>query len=273
MFMIVMVDEPKEGFMKSEGYKIHYLLWGGSGPKLVFLHSMGMDARGFDTISRALKDEYQILALDILDHGDSDTPKDTVSLEDHSEIMRGCYRQLGFFPNVLVGHSVGGMMGMVLAAAHPEDLSGLVLVDIAPFEQTGRRSPRPQPPDYFEDEEDARKYFRERYPDFTEEVLENRVKYGLKNDEKGRLVKKPSGDAIRGGLATDLWPYVERMRVPTMMIVGGNSTLVTKETMERMRRTVPDLGVVTVDGVGHMVPQGKPKEFIAHLTSFLKSID
>ena len=53
--------EPREGFMRSGGYKIHYLLWGGSGPKLVFLHSMGMDAHGFDAISSALQDKYQVL--------------------------------------------------------------------------------------------------------------------------------------------------------------------------------------------------------------------
>ncbi len=96
-----MVDEPKEGFLKSGGYKVHYLLWGATGPKLVFIHSMGMDARGFDTTTRALSDRYQILALDILDHGDSDTPSEPVALPDHADLMRdasgmlhggGCWR-------------------------------------------------------------------------------------------------------------------------------------------------------------------------------------
>lgn len=266
-----MVVEPKEGFLKSGDHKIHYLLWGGSGPKLVFIHSMGMDARGFDTISKALQGEYQILALDILDHGDSDTPEEPVSLPVLSNVMRECYRQMGFDPNVLVGHSVGGMIGMVLAAEYPEDFKGLVLVDIAPFERTGR-APRPPSPDFFKDENEARAYFRERYPDFTDEAIENRVKYALVKDEKGRLKRKPSGDAVRGGLDTDLWPYVERMRVPTLMILGATSTLVTKETLERMKKAVPDLKAVTVDGVGHMVPQGKPNEFLAHLRSFLQGL-
>jgi pimeloyl-ACP methyl ester carboxylesterase len=258
--------------MKSGGYRIHYLLWGGSGPKLVFIHSMGMDARGFDTTSRALQGEYQILALDILDHGDSDTPKEPVSLPELAETMRDCYRQIGFMPNVLVGHSVGGMIGMVLAAEHPEDFNGLVLVDIAPFESTGH-GPRPPAPDSFKDEEEARAYLRERYPDFTDEALENRVKYGLVKDEKGHLKRKPTGDAIRGSLSTDLWPYVERVKTPTLMILGGKSTLVTPQTLKRMGETVPDLKAVTVGGVGHMVPQGKPKEFEDHLRSFLTKLN
>lgn len=268
---MAMVIEPKEGFLKSGGYKIHYLLWGGSGLKLVFIHSMGMDARGFDTVSRALMSEYQILALDILDHGDSEVPSEPVSLPDHTDIMRDCYRQLGFYPNVLVGHSVGGMIGMVLAAEYPDDLKGLVLVDIAPFEPTGRT--RPPEPDYFKDDGEAREYFRQRYPDFMEEAIENRMKYGLIKDEKGRLKRKPTGGTIRGGLTTDLWPYVERIEVPTLMILGATSTLVTEETIERMKETVPDLQVVSVEGVGHMVPQGKPEEFIDHLKEFFKYLN
>jgi esterase len=269
-----MVDEPKEGFLKSGGYKFHYLLWGATGPKLVFIHSMGMDARGFDTTTRALSDRYQILALDILDHGDSDTPSEPVALPDHADLMRDCYRQLGFMPNVLVGHSVGGMLGMVLAAEYPDDLKGLVLVDIAPFTMDReRRPPRPQPPESFEDEEDARKYLTERYPDFTEEAVENRLKYSFVTGDDGKLRRKKTGDAIRGGLSTDLWPYVERMRVPTLLLKGATSQTVTDETVERMEKTLPELEVVKVEGVGHMIPQGKPAEFLELLERFFNRLE
>ena len=127
---------PKEGYLKSGDHRLHYLLWGGSGPKLVFLHSMGMDAHGFDNICEALHGGYQILTLDILDHGDSDTPKDHQSLPAHSEIMRDCYRQLGFWPNVLIGHSVGGMMGMVLLLPGPV-LQGIPAEDVYPVDHQG----------------------------------------------------------------------------------------------------------------------------------------
>ena len=268
-----MVDEPKEGFLKSGDYKFHYLLWGATGPKLVFIHSMGMDARGFDATTRALSDRYQILALDILDHGDSDIPSEPVALPDHADLMRDCYRQLGFMPNVLVGHSIGGMLGMVLAAEYPEDLKGLVLVDIAPFTMTrARGAPRPQPPESFEDEEEALRYIKERYPDFTEEAVENRMKYSFVKGDDGRLRRKKSGDALRGSLATDLWPYVERMRVPTLLLRGATSQTVTDEAVERMERTLPDLEVVTVEGVGHMIPQGKPAEFLGLLEGYFKRL-
>ena len=266
-----MKTDPKEGYLRSGGYKLHYLLWGGTGPKLVLLHSMGMDAHGFDTFSEALQKEFQILAFDILDHGDSEKPKEPVSLREHAEIIREGYRQLGFDPNVLIGHSVGGMLGMVLAAEHPEELRGLVLVDIAPFELTGRPA-RPPPPDFFSDEEEARRYILERYPGFTSEAVENRMRHAFVRDEKGRLKLKATGDTIRTGLAVDLWPYVDRIETPTLMILGSESDLVTDETLERMKKTMPRLKVVTVEGATHMVPQDKPKEFEQHIRDFLKRL-
>ncbi len=260
----------KEGFLKSGGYKIHYVLWGGSGPKLVFIHSMGMDGHSMNQLAESLHGEYQVLSLTILDHGDSDTPEESVPLPDHAEIMRDCYRQMGFFPNTLIGHSVGGMMGMVLTAEHPQEHKGLVLVDIAPFELTGRTA-RPPPPESFKDEAEARKWLKERYPGFTPEYVKNRLKYAFK-EEEGVLKLKPRGDVIRAGLRTDLWPYVERMTTPCLLLIGGGDSIVTPETVERMKTSVPDLEAVTVEGATHMIPQDKPQEFEKHVRAFLKKL-
>jgi len=262
---------PQKGYLRSCGYRLHYLLWGATGPKLVLLHSMGMDAHGFDRFAESLQEEYRLLAFDILDHGDSEKPREPIGLRDHAEVIRDGYRQLGFSPNVLIGHSVGGMIGMVLAAEHPDELRGLVLVDIAPFELTGRPTQQP-PPGFFSDEDEARRYIRQRYPGFTPEAVENRMRHAFVRDEKGRLKLKATGAAIRPGLAVDLWPYVERIETPTLLILGGESDLVTDETLERMKATMPRLQVVTVEGATHMVPQDKPAEFERHVREFLKTL-
>ena len=262
------MSEPKKGFLKSAGYRVHYLLWGGTGPKLVFIHSMGMDAHGFEATYKTLLGEYQMLGLTILHHGDSDAPDPSPALPDHSEVMRDCYRQLGFEPNVLVGHSVGGMMGLILAAEHPSEFNGLVLVDIAPREGE-RKHTRPPPPDHFGSEGEARNYFRERYPGFTEEAVENRVKHGLKMDDEGRLTLKSKSGEMRPSLSHDLWPYTERIRIPTLMILGSESTTVPPGVRERMKSLIPSIEIVSVEGATHMVPQDKPAVFEVHLRRFL----
>ena len=110
----------KEGFLDSYGYKVHYIHWDGKGPKILLIHSMGLDAHSMDKLAESLNNMYSILSLTILGHGDSGSPSTQLPLNEHAEIMRNCYKQLGFSPSVLIGHSVGGMMGMILTAEYPK---------------------------------------------------------------------------------------------------------------------------------------------------------
>ena len=257
----------REDKLSSYGYDVHYVTWGNKGPRVLLIHSMGMDGHSMDQLAESLQNTHQVLSLTILNHGDSDTPKRCIPLDEHAEIMRGCYRQLDFQPSVLVGHSIGGMMGMILAADHPEELKGLVLVDIAPLDSTGRPT-RPPPPEHFENESKAREYLKERYPGFTPQYVENRLRYGF--TEKGGVLRlKPTGDVIRGGLAFDLWPYAERIKTPTMLLIGEDSTVVTPGARKRMEKTLSSLETVVVKGTGHMIPQDKPEEFERLVKRFL----
>jgi pimeloyl-ACP methyl ester carboxylesterase len=260
----------KEGYLDSYGYRVHYVRWEGKGPKVLLIHSMGVDGHSMDKLAESIKDRYNILSLTILGHGDSDSPHTGLPLDEHAEIMRNCYRQLDFYPNVLIGHSVGGMMGMILTADHPKEFKGLVLVDIAPFESTGRPR-RPSPPESFENEAEARKWLKERYPGFTPYYVENRLKYTFKVKD-GRYWLKPTGDSVRGGLAIDLWPYVERIECPVLLLKGAESDLVSPETRKRMEKKVVKLEVVEVQGTGHMIPQDVPDRFEELVRAFLAKI-
>jgi pimeloyl-ACP methyl ester carboxylesterase len=257
------------GKITSHGYKIDYARWGEKGPNVVIIHSMGMDAHSMDLLTEKLSDSYRILSLTILGHGDSDIPTKAPSLLEHAEIMRDCYTTLGFKPNVLIGHSIGGMMGMILAANHGEEIRGLALIDIAPFESTDRPS-RPPPPEVFANEEAAILYLKERYPSFTKAYYDNRLLHAFVKSKDGTLRLKPTGDSIRSTLATDLWPYAEKIRVPTLLIVGGSSDLVKPEAVARLRRHIPRLEAIEVIGASHMVPQDRPEEFETIVRGFIQ---
>lgn len=265
-----MSNRLEEGFLESYGYKVNYLEWGKEGRNILLLHSMGMDAWSMQELAEELKENRRVLSLTILGHGDSDIPEKAISLPDHCEVIRECYKQKEFVPNILIGHSVGGMMGMIIAADHPEDLQGLVLVDIAPFELTGTK--RPTPPKYFEDSNKARAYLERRYPGFTESYIENRLKHAFEKEE-GKYIMKPTGDSIRNSLDIDLWPYVKRIGTPTLLLVGENSDLVTEKTATKMKGIMPYLEVQEVEGASHMIPQDKPEDFKEKVMDFLNKIE
>ena len=162
-------------------------------------------------------------------------------------------------------------MGIILAAEHPDEIRGLILVDIAPPDPM----PRPwsqQAPASLTTEAETAAYLRQRYPSFTPVYIENRLKHGFMRQPDGTLKQKPTGSPNMTSYYTDLWPYVERIHVPTKLILGSESSLVTAEKRDKMKQLIVGIEVVTIKGATHMVPQDKPKEFERQVVAFLKKI-
>jgi pimeloyl-ACP methyl ester carboxylesterase len=260
-----------EGYLDAGKYRFHYARWGKRGPKIVILHSMGMDAYSMEHLCESLKGEYQILALTILAHGDTSVPVEQVTLPEHAELLRSCYKKLGFTPSVLIGHSIGGRMSMILSAEYPDEVKGVILVDIAPPDPVARPWSAPTPGE-LKTEADVRAYLKQRFPGFAPEYVENRLRHGFVKQPDGSYKPKPTGSPTMTSYYTDLWPYVERIKVPARLILGSESTLVTPEKRERMANLIHGLEIVSVKGASHMVPQDKPKEFEAEVRSFLKRV-
>ncbi len=266
--------EFREGYVTSEGFRMHYLEWGKAGRSIVTLHSMMMDAHGLDTFSEAMAKDNRVLAIDLLGHGDSDKPVSKVSLEQHTEAIRGVVRKRKFQEPILVGHSIGGIISIVYAAKHPDEVSRVVLVDIAPWDPSRPRvRPSMPTPESFKSEEEAMAYFKQRFSKFTPEAYENRMKYGLVKGSDGRLRLKCSLATIdmlrQTNIDIDLWPYAKQIKVPTLLIRGTESQTVSPASVEMMGKTVRDFKVVDVAGATHMVPQDYPKEFEKTVRDFL----
>lgn len=132
------VSRQSEGILRIGRFHVHHVTSSEEGSGVVLLHSMGMDAHSMDLLAEALSPAHRVLALTILGHGDSTVPSEQVPLPDHAELMLECARRLGFTPCILIGHSVGGRLGMILASEHPSEVRGLVLVDIAPPDPSPR---------------------------------------------------------------------------------------------------------------------------------------
>lgn len=271
--------EYEEGYVNANGYRIHYLQWGKSGRQIVALHSMGMDAHAFDTLCTSLVGRYRVLSLDLLGHGDSDTPAGPTDMEQHADIMRKVAVDRGFSKSVLIGHSIGGWLSMIYSAKYPEEVEKVILVDIAPRPLGAEARPMPArpmappPPDFFKDEDEALKYLKTRYSGFTDEALKNRLMYAFRRDAEGRLRLKtdPSrSEHLRGGFTYDFWPFIEKMRAPTLIIRGSQSTTVSDEAVEKMKQMMKNLKVVTIQGATHMVPQDCPKEFESAVRQFME---
>ena len=160
----------------------------------------------------------------------------------------------------------------ILASLYPGEVGGLILVDIVPPDQPAKPYAIQQPAP-FATRDEALDWLRKRYPKFAEGYYQSRLKHGFVEGDDGSFVAKPVGHANMVSMDTDLWPYVEKIRVPTLLIKGGDSGMATPEKVERMRKMIPDFEVVTVRGATHMVPQDQPVEFDRAVRKFLTRVE
>lgn len=267
-------SEPREGYITSHGFKMHYLEWGKDGRPIVALHSMMMDAHGLDIFSRSMSRDNHILAIDLLGHGDSDKPDKNVTLEEHMETIRGVVLKKKFEQPIVIGHSMGGIVSFVYAATYPNEVSKLIMVDIAPRDLTKPRvATAVQLPKFFNSEKEALAFFKQRYPNFTQEAYENRMQYGIVKDEDGKLRLKNSTTTINillKWLDMDLWPYARQIRAPTLLIKATESETVSPTSLEMMKREVMDFHIIEISKSTHMVPQDRPREFEETVRTFIK---
>lgn len=101
----------------------------GSGPTLLCLHAVGHGARDFEGVRRQLRGRSRVLALDWPGHGSSGDDAEPASAARYAELLAGFVDALGLAPLVLLGNSIGGAAALRFAAARPEAVRGLVLVD------------------------------------------------------------------------------------------------------------------------------------------------
>ena len=114
--------------------RLHFLEWGDpEAPPLLLIHGGNQSAHSWDLVSLHLADRFHVYALDQRGHGDSEWSRDAdYSVPALTADARGFIAQLGLVDPIIVGHSLGGLVTMTLAAESPSLPRALVIVDTAP---------------------------------------------------------------------------------------------------------------------------------------------
>ncbi|HSD51489.1 MAG TPA: alpha/beta hydrolase, partial [Candidatus Methylomirabilis sp.] len=118
-------------FVGLNGRKISYLAVGGSGagtrPTVLLIRGSGVSVRSWTNQLHGLGHALRVLAIDLPGHGESDAISE-VRLETYANTVRGVLDALGTGPVFAAGNSLGGAVALLLAARHPDAVTGLVLV-------------------------------------------------------------------------------------------------------------------------------------------------
>lgn len=119
-------------FVSLNGVTLAYQLRGpADGKPLVFVNSLGTDARIWDDVVAELAPRYRILTYDKRGHGLSDSPAGPYLLDDLAADLAALTAHLGPARFTLCGVSVGGMIAQLFATQYPDRLDALVLCNTA----------------------------------------------------------------------------------------------------------------------------------------------
>ena len=252
-------------------------------PTILFLHGGGQTRHAWGgTAERLAATGWHTVALDQRGHGESEWTERYGTAEFSGDVI-SVIEQLGTAPAV-VGASLGGISALLAQdAAGGQLCRALVLVDIAPrasrkgverildFMKSGV--------DGFASIEEASKavssYLRERHK--PKDV--GGLRKNLRQRADGRWywhwdprtiqhTQEERRDAVR--LLEDA---ARRIDIPTLLVRGGNSDVITAEHVNDFRRLVPHAKFFDVGGAGHMVAGDRNDAFTDAIATFIGELE
>lgn len=269
-----------------DGLKLAYQEWGSpTAPPIVMLHGFGVSGHMFDEFAERMQDQYRLLALDQRGHGDSDwSAEGDYSRDAFVSDLEGFRKALGLDSFILIGHSMGGLNSVAYANAYPQHVRALVLVDVGPeaaregVDNIARFTRGPDELEFEEFVEMAHRFNQRR----TIENIRERMRHRLKPTESGkwtwkfdRRFREPdAGLKIGSSLGDDeSWQLFRNISVPTLLVRGGESDVLTQEVAERCTQEIPRARLVVVPGAGHSVPGDNPDAFTEAVREFLADVE
>lgn len=266
----------------------------GDGHGVLLLHGGGQNRHAWKGTTGALADAgHHVIAADARGHGDSDWSAEAAY--DMVDMARDVSRLLELFerPPVVVGASMGGMAALMAQAGTDEQrYRAVVLVDVTPRMETAgvERIVRfmSARPDGFESLEEAAQVIaaynpnrdRPANPDGLRRVLQERNgRWTWRWDPQfilGKATEMIDTNATEermGRLAEQLHEAAARLTVPTLLVRGQQSDLVSEQSIREFTDVVPHARYVDVSGTGHMVAGDDNDAFTTSVLDFLARLD
>jgi pimeloyl-ACP methyl ester carboxylesterase len=281
----------RSGFLKVGDRQVHYLEWGHRGlPPVTCLHGGGQTAYMFEELGEALGARYHVLAVDLPDHGDSDpVAEGEWTRQELAASLPPVLAQFGFDRSVFVGASLGGITAVTLAAAHPELVAGIVLIDIGHrVEPEGVRRivEFMSAHESFASLEEAAAEIA-RYLPYRRSFRPENLTRNLRQRADGRWVwKHGMGRRFRERAAEGLELGLERadrmmegldrdaasLRCPVLVLRGAHSDVLSDQGAEEVARLIPDARLARIEAAGHLAAGDNPATTVRLVERFLAEI-
>jgi pimeloyl-ACP methyl ester carboxylesterase len=268
-------------------HRVAYTDWGDpENPHVVLcVHGLSRNSRDFDYLADVLQKSCRVVCMDVVGRGESEWLEDksgysfSTYLSDAAALVarvttpvrEGLFRQAATRRLDWVGTSMGGLMGMLLAAKRGSPIGRLVMNDVGPFVPWNgliRLKGHLGHPRGFASLRLAGQFLREACKSFgplTEAQWDHLIQHSVRRHDEGRWHLRfdpaigkwssqrdpelPIGPEFLRGI--DLWTVWKAVNCAVLVLRGAESEVLLAATVEEMRKRKPGTRSVEFEGVGH----------------------
>jgi pimeloyl-ACP methyl ester carboxylesterase len=270
--------------LSEEGFhKIAYTEWGVSSEHaaIICVHGLTRHSRDFDSLANYLSAQNNhVFCPDIVGRGDSDWLKNPLhyTYEQYLADMNVMMARTQAKEVNWIGTSMGGLIGMMLAALPYSPIKRLILNDVGPqipVNAIARFSKYASPDPEFSSLSEAKQFFKKVYADFghlSESQWDHFTQTSVREITPGQFISKYDQDvktshaknnwgwrllfhphkALEGTLLdVDLWDIWRKITCPVLVIHGENSDILLPSIIGKMQTLHPNTQVIEIANTGH----------------------
>ncbi len=262
------------------GVRLNCLDYGGEGgPPILFIHGGAAHAHWWDFVGQRLAGSPRAFSIDLRGHGDSDRPADgDYSVEAHVADLAEALGNWGRGKPVLAAHSGGCFVALPYAAAHPESIAAMAIVEPRVhwprelLELASRRTQRPHR--RFATLEEACASYRLIFPPIgaPPEVMAYVARHSFRQEPDGMWVNKTERESMAWILHISVMEYAARLRCPALVLRGDQSVHLSVEDAVKLTGLAKAGPAVVISSAQHNLMLDNPAEVAAALRDFVSGL-
>lgn len=260
-----------------DGYSIAYYREG-EGEVILLVHGITTYSFIWRRIFTDLARFFDVIAIDLLGCGDSDKPLDvSYSLNAHADRIKSFAATLGIHTFHFIGHDLGGGIGQIFAARHPELLYDLILInsvgyDFWPVQPiTSLKTPVIRHIIMASIDLGALNILVRRGFYRVEKVTDELIGLFLRPFQtgEGRKAFLHFASCLDNRDLMDIAASLKKLRFPVLIIRGDADPYLGRIIALELHKEIPASKLLCVPGASHFIQEEKPAELTEAIVSFL----
>jgi 3-oxoadipate enol-lactonase len=243
----------------------------GTAPRIVLIHSLGMDGRFWAPITERLAQDASVLVYDCRGHGQSDKPKGPYTVELFADDLADVLDHVGWQSAIVAGASMGGCVSLAFAAAYPLRTLALGLIDTtasynAPdaWEERARRALHEGLASMIEFQ--TKRWFTDAFRSANPETTRQATETFLANDPAAYA------ETCRMLGACNLIAALPRLKVPTVIVVGEEDYATPPAMAETMHHGITGSTLIVLAHARHLTAIEDPGRIASELFHLTQAV-